>query len=488
MHSGSLSLNNISTAPHFNQPAQSQLPFDLFPSSQPLFGLFDFPEVQVPVAPQSFDDDMPLPQTEDHARRAPLTLQCIPGMKKNQQEGSFDGVVKLNTPESAHESASADFVVVADVSGSMREHEKIEQLKQTLHWLVDNLGNRHRMSLITFNDYANRLTPLTVMDTAGKAAQSAQIRGITANGGTNITSALDTAAQVLDQRRTQNQVAIVILVSDGQDQGALARSQNAITKIARKALLTCVGLGIDHDARLLSGLGESADGQFVFCSGADAIAPTMGGFVFSTRKAAATGVKLLVQVAGRTVSETRFPLITEGQQYFVPFTTTMAHNPYVTAHLTYTPVGSSDERSVEITGRLRTRSDQKATPDELLLINKHKNRQMASKVLRQATELAEQGNFVQARQILENAIRIIESSISRADPLCVELIADCRKSLDGLRNETAFNQGGAATALSAGLAHQSQSGMIGLSSYASPSASLGSQSASFSVNLASRRQ
>ncbi|MBS0655095.1 MAG: VWA domain-containing protein, partial [Verrucomicrobia bacterium] len=233
--------------------------------------------------PETFDDDMSFPEGLMHEQETPLTLECITGNKCEDDRSLLEGVVKLRAPALEGETPPADFIIVADVSGSMNDDNKIGQLRETLTWLTDNLNERHRMSLITFNRSPRRETPLTVMNSAGKAIQAAVIAGITAGGETDISKALTMAAAVLESRRHPNQVACVMLITDGQDTSGslnnggrvLVRAQEAIATIAARALLVCIGLGADHDAHLLSRLSDEARGSFQYCAGSEEIAGTV---------------------------------------------------------------------------------------------------------------------------------------------------------------------------------------------------------------------
>lgn len=58
--------------------------------------------------------------------------------------------------------------------------------------------------------------------------------------------------------------------SDGQDGTTRADSAD-VREIARLGMLTCVGIGHDHDARLLSALAQRGHGSFAFASTADEV-------------------------------------------------------------------------------------------------------------------------------------------------------------------------------------------------------------------------
>lgn len=131
--------------------------------------------------------------------------------------------------------AALDLVCVIDISGSMigfnedgtrGNNGKIDKVKKTLIRVLDLLTEADRISLITFNSKAKRLTPLMPLTKANKGQLSEIISGITPGGSTNIFEGLALALSVLHSRREQNQVASVFLLSDGCDK----LSQDLLTK------------------------------------------------------------------------------------------------------------------------------------------------------------------------------------------------------------------------------------------------------------------
>ena len=122
--------------------------------------------------------------------------------------------------------AALDLVCVIDISGSMigfnpdgsrSADGKIDKVKRTLIRLLDLLTEADRVSLITFNSKAKRLTPLLPLNAGNKTQLVSILNAITPGGSTNIFEGLSLALSVLHSRREQNQVSSVFLLSDGCD-------------------------------------------------------------------------------------------------------------------------------------------------------------------------------------------------------------------------------------------------------------------------------
>jgi Ca-activated chloride channel family protein len=102
-----------------------------------------------------------------------------------------------------------DVILVLDVSGSMRG-EKIEQAKEALSFVLDNLNDEDRFNIIAFStstrSYARDLVPA---DERGEARDF--VERLEANGSTDINRALLEALAMTDGDRP----AIVIFLTDG---------------------------------------------------------------------------------------------------------------------------------------------------------------------------------------------------------------------------------------------------------------------------------
>jgi Mg-chelatase subunit ChlD len=57
-----------------------------------------------------------------------------------------------------------DIVCIIDKSHSMTEKNKINQVKESMHWLVDNLGVNDRLAIVTFNHNSKRNCKLRLMN------------------------------------------------------------------------------------------------------------------------------------------------------------------------------------------------------------------------------------------------------------------------------------------------------------------------------------
>ncbi|CAL4917068.1 unnamed protein product [Urochloa decumbens] len=271
------------------------------PASQPFFR---------PMEPRVFDDDDPVDRTprplrEDHHRggAVALTTHCErPALAWDASADDFAVLVHARAPgiaggaSAVPSRAPLDLVTVLDVSGSM-VGTKLALLKQAMGFVIDNLGPRDRLCVVSFSSGACRLMRLARMSASGKALARRAVESLAAGGGTNIGEALRKAAKVIDERGHRNAVASVVLLSDGQDTytvprrgaannyDALVPSSFAYGGDGRRpaAPVHTFGFGNDHDAAAMHTVAEATGGTFSFVEDEaaiqDAFAQCIGGLL-----------------------------------------------------------------------------------------------------------------------------------------------------------------------------------------------------------------
>ncbi|MGM0596358.1 MAG: vWA domain-containing protein [Myxococcota bacterium] len=177
-------------------------------------------------------------------------------------------VIKSYVDPVNYERPPTDFYVVLDVSGSMIYEQKLEYAKQGLLYMVDNIKEGDRISLITYNSdvfYPWDLGYLT--SSTEKDELRGAISSLMPSGGTNIHGALVSAFDKIAQREDQSRYARIVFVSDGEptagntnlDDIIAVASQNASSNVQ----LTSVGVGYDINYDLMKELAMYG-GNFYF--------------------------------------------------------------------------------------------------------------------------------------------------------------------------------------------------------------------------------
>lgn len=166
-----------------------------------------------------------------------------------------------------------DLVILIDTSSSMLR-TKIELVQETLLFIIDELEEIDRLSIIKFNDESSILMPLVPMTPAYKAKMKlVVVSQLNCFGNTNIIKGLEDSFSVLLNRKEKNELTSIFLLSDGED--TAGNKQDAFQQfIGQKELemgkrgmdfqISTFGFGIDHDEVLLSSLAEKKQGFFYY--------------------------------------------------------------------------------------------------------------------------------------------------------------------------------------------------------------------------------
>lgn len=178
-----------------------------------------------------------------------------------------------------------DLICVIDVSGSMHG-SKIELVKKSLSYIIELLGETDRISLITFENFATRLTPLLRVVPANINKIEEAIGSLSGRGGTSIYAGMEMAFKTLEDKKYKNNVESVFLLSDGLDNGAdskISSVLNSKIELLKKSAFSVhtFGYGSDHDPKLMKNIADVRDGNFFFIEKYEtldeAVANCMGG-------------------------------------------------------------------------------------------------------------------------------------------------------------------------------------------------------------------
>lgn len=159
---------------------------------------------------------------------------------------SVTAVVEIKATSSTVVRDGLDLVAVVDVSGSMRG-DKIESVKKALQFVIKKLTPEDRLSIVTFESRAKRLTKLRPMTQAVQGELDAIVKSLVADGGTDIKAGLDMGLAVLaDRTFKQFRTSNIFLMSDGKPEGATSGDPRDVDPGDVTLYTFGFGQGTDH--------------------------------------------------------------------------------------------------------------------------------------------------------------------------------------------------------------------------------------------------
>ena len=166
-----------------------------------------------------------------------------------------------------------DIVLVIDISGSMKG-EKIKLVTDTLKFVIDELEEKDRISILTFNSKVKKICGLKSMNEENKKSlKELVLQSLKPKGCTNIRKAMESAFNVLLERNEANDSTAIFLISDGQDTCGnniehIRKSMDfKIAKMKEKSQhfqVHSFGYGEDHDEKVLDMIASSCHGNFYY--------------------------------------------------------------------------------------------------------------------------------------------------------------------------------------------------------------------------------
>jgi Ca-activated chloride channel family protein len=186
--------------------------------------------------------------------------------------------------------AGMDYVFVLDVSGSMANDGKLIVSKNALEAFTDEIGEKDRFEVMTFNVAPQvlfkELRPGT--DTA-RAESRAFMATQQARGSTELVPAMTTAYKYGDPDRTLN----VVILSDGMTEQAERQTLlRMIQTRPRNSRVFCIGIGNEVNRPLLEQMAEDSGGLAAFISQGDDFQRAAKGFKRKLMRPVGTDLQL----------------------------------------------------------------------------------------------------------------------------------------------------------------------------------------------------
>ena len=220
------------------------------------------------------------------------------------------------------EAVPVDLVFVIDVSGSMRG-SKIEQTRQALETIINQLRPADRFTMITFSNAVHYWKERLVSASEYRQQGIDFARRLQAEGGTNFNDGLLAGATVLKCHGRSDYVPLLVILTDGQPTAGVT-NENTIVENAANALagttisLNCLGFGFDLNFKLLERLAYQNNGVVRrIYEGSDAT-DQLQGFFEEISSPILRDIRIVFDSQSlESVSTTEFPLLFSGGEIVV---------------------------------------------------------------------------------------------------------------------------------------------------------------------------
>jgi hypothetical protein len=151
---------------------------------------------------------------------------------------------------------------------------KINLVRETLVFIIDELSSRDRLCLIRFSDSVKQLCGFKKMTKENKLKLKKLVNDeVNAYGATDILKAIDEGYQALLSRTTQNETTAMFFLSDGEDtcgnskvsiKNALIEKHLEMQNKGFQYQTHSFGYGHDHDENVLTMISDQTGGNFYY--------------------------------------------------------------------------------------------------------------------------------------------------------------------------------------------------------------------------------
>jgi hypothetical protein len=199
----------------------------------------------------------------------------------------------------------------------MTSENKLENVKQSLQFLLDFLGPQDSVSVITFSETAKTILTQTAVTASEKDNIRARISIIKVESNTNLSASIVQARETL-MIDTSNCKQGILLLTDGVANMGLTRPtdilelvRNTIDKF-RGTSISSVGYGTDHNVELLQSISTEGGGSYYVVNNLEDVATVFGDILGGLVSCAAQQVRIVLPVG--TEVKSRYATNTNGDK------------------------------------------------------------------------------------------------------------------------------------------------------------------------------
>lgn len=173
--------------------------------------------------------------------------------------------LRAAAPQAERSAPPLATVLLLDVSGSMAG-EPLLQVKDSVERLVDILEDQDSLGVVAFSTGARTVSPLRPLG-AARGAIRREVRGLVADGNTNISGGLAQGALLFSDAAPRAR-QVLLLLSDGQPNVGARAPEELRAEVERVRALgpavSTLGYGAKHDEDVLVAIAEGGGGRYAY--------------------------------------------------------------------------------------------------------------------------------------------------------------------------------------------------------------------------------
>lgn len=190
--------------------------------------------------------------------------------------------IQARAPDS-QERTPVHLCCVIDTSASMKQENKLHNVKQSLQFLLDYLGPNDTLSVVTFSDNARTILHQIYADPNEKENTRTRLSLIQVESNTNLSAGIIMARKTLFSGEKASHVKQgILLLTDGIANCGIT-SSDRLTELIEHTLtqfpgtsVSCVGYGTDHNVLLLQKISAVGGGPYYVVNNLEDVASVFG--------------------------------------------------------------------------------------------------------------------------------------------------------------------------------------------------------------------
>lgn len=233
--------------------------------------------------------------------------------------------LKADKVETTKERSPLNISIVIDKSGSMAEKNKLEYVKKAVEYIIDESQSGDYVSIVTYDDYVNVLQrSQTIRD---KYDLRERVSNIKPDGFTNLSGGMLEGYDQVSDSYSRGYVNRVLLLSDGlanrgitdrRELADLVRDKNRRDGIT----ISTFGVGLEFNENLMTDIADYGKGNYYYIKNSSDIPEIFASELKGIRNLVGQGTKMKIKFPSKYLSLSKvfgYPYDVSGDEIIIDF-------------------------------------------------------------------------------------------------------------------------------------------------------------------------